>query len=57
MAVLGLAAIWAFVEPLRYWFLHPELSQMQLLIAKWPYYLGVIAWALCFFLVALQDES
>ena len=39
MIAIGVA-LFCFEQPLVYWFHHPELSQMGILIAKWPYYLG-----------------
>ena len=41
MIAIG-AAMFCFEKPLVYWYQHPELSEMQLLLAKWPYYLGFI---------------
>ena len=39
MIAIG-AALFCIEQPLVYWFHHPELSELQLLLTKWPYYLG-----------------
>lgn len=48
-------ALFCFQRPLVYWYLCPELSEMQLLLAKWPYYLGFTLASGYIFHVYLRD--
>lgn len=56
MIAIG-AALFCFEKPLVYWFLHPELSEMQLLLAKWPYYLGFALASAYILSVYLRDDA
>ena len=56
MIAIG-AALFCFVEPLVYWFHCPELSEMQLLIAKWPYYLGELFAVIYILSVYLRHDA
>ena len=59
-ALVGIAigaALFCFVEPLVYWFHHPELSELQLLLAKWPYYVGMLFAVIYILSVYLRHDA
>ena len=56
MIAIGVA-LFCFQRPLVYWFDHPELSELQLLLAKWPYYLGFALADIYIILVYLRHDA
>lgn len=56
MIAIG-AALFCFEQPLVYWFQHPELSEMELLLTKWPYYLGFALASGYIFRVYLRHDA
>lgn len=56
MIAIG-GALFCFQDVFVYWFHHPGLSQMELLIAKWPYLLGMVLAPFYIFGVYLRYDA
>ena len=56
MIAIGVA-LFCFEQPLVYWFQHPEISETQLLLAKWPCYLGFVLASVYIFRVYLRYDA
>ena len=56
MIAIGVALV-CFEQPLLHWYHHPELSELQLLLAKWPYYLGFALASSYIFHVYLRHDA
>lgn len=56
MIAIGFVLV-CFQHPLVYWYHHPELSELQLFLSKWPYYAGMLFATIYILSVYLRHDA